>query len=479
MLVSSALPRRHLLGFMVSALFVLSVSPLFPYFLDHLGWNDKRVLQIAICLIATGVVAFDSNIRGAVVTIIESLGNGGKSCIFALLALVMLSSLFAAYPLRSFQVLGLLCALALVGTVLWIDMRHLSRSSWALIISMVFLIVTLMLAISFASYLAVFIQYPANFHLGARERWIPHFSNPRFFNHVQLWCIPLASWCLAMMWKSHRWIAGCLWLSLTFWWLLLFFTLGRGILWAFALSLIFICFLNFRKTSTFAIPVLTTSFAGALLYSLLFIMLPSSIYGDAGYEYVERISDLGDSGRLRLWSVAFELAVGHPVLGVGLQHYGQYSGGVGHAHNMWLNWAAELGVISMMAVVAVAGWLAKKIYGACRTDDTGMTSFVLWQFSSAVIYSSFTGLWITPLSQLLMVFSLIWYIKHLETYRSTLAEESRGSWTSWLVLAVLIANALCMVSVSLHDVLMKPNLLVSREWINNPGFWINGDFFLQ
>ncbi len=72
----------------------------------------------------------------------------------------------------------------------------------------------------------------------------------------------------------------------------------------------------------------------------------------------------GGFGRPEAWGLAAEVAAADPLLGVGLSRAGDVMNATGdgtdtyrHAHNLWLTWWVETGVVGLLAVLWITAWL--------------------------------------------------------------------------------------------------------------------------
>jgi O-antigen ligase len=93
--------------------------------------------------------------------------------------------------------------------------------------------------------------------------------------------------------------------------------------------------------------------------------------------------------RGRAWTAAMRAALKHPLLGVGLGRAGSViSSSTGaqfaHAHNMWLNWLVETGVLGLLAITAItviavvsAARLASQGSATGAAELAGLTGFLL------------------------------------------------------------------------------------------------------
>ncbi len=118
---------------------------------------------------------------------------------------------------------------------------------------------------------------------------------------------------------------------------------------------------------------------------------------DANYAIVERMAH---------WQAAIEMFVDHPALGVGLGNYAvvypvyalpRWSDPLGHAHNYYLNVAAEAGLIGLTAYLFLwgaalwQGWRAvRTLHGASRSLAAGLLGMIV----ALSIHNAFDNLFV-------------------------------------------------------------------------------------
>ncbi len=118
---------------------------------------------------------------------------------------------------------------------------------------------------------------------------------------------------------------------------------------------------------------------------------------DANYAIVERMAH---------WQAAMEMFVDHPALGVGLGNYEvvypvyalpRWSDPLGHAHNYYLNVAAEAGLVGLVAYLILwgaalwQGWRAvRTLHGASRSIAAGLLGMIV----ALSIHNAFDNLFV-------------------------------------------------------------------------------------
>ena len=191
------------------------------------------------------------------------------------------------------------------------------------------------------------------------NRWMPNFYNRRSFNQIQVWLLPAFFWlCCQSSGRSQALKIICYGLT-ALWWVMLFFSHGRGIGVAMLISTVGIALLFRNQARALLKPALITFVLGIILYSLMFMAPPYLLAGDSTNSYLRRIESMQSGGRLQLWASAWDIFLQHPLFGGGPQHFSFFEGKFGHAHNMTLNYLAELGLIGTVSIVLLVingGW---------------------------------------------------------------------------------------------------------------------------
>lgn len=118
---------------------------------------------------------------------------------------------------------------------------------------------------------------------------------------------------------------------------------------------------------------------------------------DANFAVIERLAH---------WQAAFGMWTDHPWLGVGVGNYAvayaaynlpRWYEPLGHAHNVYLNFAAEAGLLGLLAYLWL--WIAS-LWQALRTSATGnrliaaVGAGVLGALAAATVHNLFDNLWV-------------------------------------------------------------------------------------
>jgi O-antigen ligase len=215
------------------------------------------------------------------------------------------------------------------------------------------------------------------------------FSQPNPYGAFLDLALPLAL-CLLVFTKSWRirWLAGG---AAAIIGLAAYFARSRGAWLGLAVALIVVALIRLRLDRIVALAggVLALLF-GAAWYAHL---LPQSIQARVGGLVAIDTASLcrpsvstnfSTLERLAQWAAGINMFLAHPVLGVGAGNYSeaypQYSvvcwpDSLGHAHNYYINAAAETGAIGLVAFLAL----------------TGAMAFVGWRATQAMLRSDASG----------------------------------------------------------------------------------------
>ena len=194
-------------------------------------------------------------------------------------------------------------------------------------------------------------------------RSIGSFPDPNTFGFYLAFVIPLA---LLVKEKYFKIIGGMLILALLF-------TFSRGAYIGAIISLIILLFLNLKfkikneklriKFFKFKVPIILFF----VFCSFLLIISPIGTRFFSSFDF----QDKGVSERLEIWSQAVNVIKKNPVLGVGIGNYVErvdlfseqrgYRSPI-HAHNIYLQITAELGIIGLILYLTIFIFALKKLY---------------------------------------------------------------------------------------------------------------------
>lgn len=237
-----------------------------------------------------------------------------------------------------------------------------------------------------------------------------YFDNIRFFNHTQIWTLPLLVGLLTYFQKERTnfFIKALLFFLISCWWMLILAATARGAILGILLSLTVLAFIWRKDALAFVKNSLTSLGTGGILYYLLFILPVDSIG-----RTIFRIS----SSRPNRFAAAIEAWWQNPFFGLGPMHYAKIGEAqfVGHPHNFYLQFLSEWGIFSFIAFLSllIAGWLL--LYkNSFKTKETSSNRLIFltfaWSIMAGLAYAFFSGVMMTPMSQIWFVLITAWFI---------------------------------------------------------------------
>src|SRR5207302_3983660 len=113
---------------------------------------------------------------------------------------------------------------------------------------------------------------------------------------------------------------------------------------------------------------------GVLAGALLVVSFLAGLVGPFAVRLAEADANATTfDGRLLIWGPALQIFAHHMVFGVGVGNFGHVIGdpSLSHAHNLYLNIAAERGVLGLAAFVVVIVALFRSLAKALRGAPIG------------------------------------------------------------------------------------------------------------
>jgi hypothetical protein len=245
-----------------------------------------------------------------------------------------------------------------------------------------------------------------------RGKEVLYFVHRRFFNHTQTWTLPILLGVLSFyqLKNNKQVISYSLFSLITFWWMLVIASGGRGTFVSVVFSLVLLFF--FWRKEVF--PILKNTFSTLLSGGLLYLVLYKLIPGTATASPILRTTD---SGRFEMWARAIEMWIQHPIFGAGPLHYARIIDEpyASHPHNFYLQFLSEWGIISFLTLALLIAVLIVSVFNnfhnAKRNNQNKFFYIgVSWALLSALTHSFFSGVMHTPMSQIWLVLVLAWLI---------------------------------------------------------------------
>lgn len=314
------------------------------------------------------------------------------------------------------------------------------------------------------------------------------YDNPRFLSHVLTPALPIA---LALRldpgstpaWRRLADLA--LWAGAA----LVFIAAGRATMLALAAGTVMALMLLGRRAWPAAGRLLTALACGALLFTLLFVVLPDLLHGQPAPAADYAAARLGsDEARGYLWRTAWAQIQAAPWLGIGPMHQAHLPNvKAAHSHNIVLQIAAEWG-LPMALLLAGAGGAALVAFGRRlrrQAEDAprarqgialgvGLVAVGVDSMASGNFVMPMSQVWIAVLAGL----ALGWWRQGAASADDVAASPGRVSrWPQILALGLLV---LAFVP-ALRETRGLPQRMVDQQALHpteriQPRFWSSGRF---
>ncbi|MGJ7916374.1 O-antigen ligase family protein [Massilia sp. LXY-6] len=319
------------------------------------------------------------------------------------------------------------------------------------------------------------------------------FSNARFLNHTQTALLPLIV--LLSLQAPAASAARRTWFVLAaFWWSLLFVSEARATILALGAGGVLALALRGSHARGFLRTMALAALAGAILYVLGFILLPTLVgLHPVGMpsNVVARTASDPSSGRTLLWTLALQWIAAHPWLGIGPHHFAHvghklYIGA--HPHDWLLQIGVEWGIPALLCLLGALALGARALVrsGQRIADDDLRNQRILVALltTCAAIFVDglFSGVLVMPQSQLaiaLVIGCAAGWVRSL----GAAAETAPSRWTRPIT-GVLAAAALCGLVWSVAPSFMQhargepltPAEQAINDKVNWPRMWEAGYF---
>ncbi|MDZ7806937.1 MAG: O-antigen ligase family protein [Gracilimonas sp.] len=223
------------------------------------------------------------------------------------------------------------------------------------------------------------------------------FAHIRFLNHLHTWTIPIM---IGAYLKYRGELVFGFKILLIFiiscWWSLVFASDARGTSLGLLISL-FLVIILYKKNAVEYLKYFTiTALIGLAVYYAGF-----HLFHDTGGKVI--LTRTGTTGRLELWAAAFEYIKQYPLSGLGPMHFSNLQNPymISSPHNMYLLWGAEWGLpalfdLMISGAILLVKWI-KVTYNKATNFNISLTASLL----AVLVHSNFSGLFISPLSQLM------------------------------------------------------------------------------
>lgn len=465
---------------------VLFLAPLLSFLADPVPGHDvQRIIQIAVLVLAAGVVAYRMAWSAPSGLLDRMYGCRNTVLIQLLLSICVLTGavavLHAERPLWSLREAGLY--LGLLGLVMAIACDDVvaanKRYCWAVLLGIGPYVVFVCSLIA-----AVLVSHEALI----RQAIFVGYSNFRFFNHVQTIAIPLlATVCATSL--LPPWARRAAFIVLVAAFALMYFSAARATFGAMCTGAIAVAIVAPRQAKRWLMNLTVAAVLGALMYLLLFEGLLRLTQSGIDVSTVDLLAN-GRSIDLRqyLWRIAFGDFMESPWWGIGPMHFAhRFNGEAAHPHNALLQLLAEWGLPFTFAIVSLAGIALYRLVSRLRLESPGERATIGVGVTCASIAIAADGMlsgnFVMPLSQLWIAMTAGWWVCWMRELNPPRESASAMTGVRRLALGVwlVVASQIALVYLTVPEALrLKQKLAVASAELRSdhfsPRFWSDGWF---
>ncbi len=393
---------------------------------DHNLYDSKRIIQmgiftsIGLTLLLYRLRSNDQPLRG-----LKKIWSDKRvlAAGLTLLFFGIFSSFYSNYPAYAFLeltfLLLIICTVIIISPSFLREHHFLGRIIFFTAIAYSWLYVIIFIGNYISSfYDPMMLLWPDKYDFNVvyngvefQAKEILYFVHRRFFNHTQTWTLPIliGFLCIQKRNTDTQAISIVTFLLLSFWWMLIIASGGRGSTVALIASLGIILIIWRSPVVQFVKMSFATLLSGGILYLLLYKVIPA----EPGSDPIMRTTD---SGRFSMWERAMNQWLESPVLGTGPMHYAELSNSpyFAHPHNFYVQFLSEWGIVAFIAFVLLItmGLLfIKNHFQHVKDQSTNQTVYVAfsWSLLAALVHSFFSGVMHTPMSQMWLILILAWF----------------------------------------------------------------------
>ncbi len=410
--------------------------------------DEQRILELAAAVGSAIWLCAQPRARAEWLELFLAIPRAGRWTLAAVCTAGLASALRSAAPRTALFEVGhavlLFCFTLAVGS----GARRLGRRFDQVTAAAIALAAALFLAsfaLDFGASMLVRDGQPPETALALRR-----FSHVRFFGQWQTWTLPLVGLGAVLLPAAPQILRLAFDGLAAGWWFLLFVTGTRGTILAVASALAFTALARGPASWPWVRRQALLAASGMAAYVGLYVVMASD--WTAFFAVLSHVASLSDSGRSALWSAALASIRSHPLLGMGPGQFALIPGvRAAHPHNAWLQWAAEWGIPSTVAVTvlllgALRGWLRAR--PGFHDDPIGFDLHCALTVSlvGASVHALVCGIIVMPVSQISLVLVAGWALGlHLravpEKARTDLAGSSLLAWVVVTATAMTIACA--------------------------------------
>lgn len=394
----------YLLGLVIAALcFVL---PLWRFQIT-LFWHDsQRAGEILILgLVALGLTIY--SLRSSAT--FPSLPRKPFLVLSAIAAAGLLSVALSRQPLWAMVEWGLFFALTALAYAIALVRR--ANPQWVDygILGLVFLTCAALTSRDLAAYAGLIVRGDGVLNV---HEIFTGFSNPRFFGQFVSLTLPILA-VVVMSQDRLRRYAYPAFVLLVLWWLLAIASGTRGTWLGIAAAFVMLSWQGNNARRWIGLQALA-ALIGGVLYWWLFTVIPRQESIDLSGHALTRLTT-SLSGREVIWQQALDLIVANPILGSGPMHFADViNNNATHPHQSVLQWAAEWGLPSALAVVGVITAAALAVFRRIRSEKESRSDIAMLRVGlaaalvAALTQSLVDGVLVMPYTQLWLAIVAGW-----------------------------------------------------------------------
>jgi len=377
---------------------------------DNNWYAEKRIVQIIILSTLIISIFLSSNIRNNILAFLLNLSSLKKIAIAVFFSIGILSSSLSQLPFLGLLEVSNLFLLLLLAIFIANSRKRLDNIIDKIFIS-AFVACVIGYLVSFLSSLA------SGLIMGDSSidylNLIPGVLNRRFLNQFQSLSFPILL-IAPLLLTDKKPIRIFLIFIAVFWFMMMIFTDGRGVIVA-TLTGIAVSGLLLKQERIFwwkyTLVVITLGIILYLLvnYLLSFYNITNIITGDTLRQTT--------GGRSIIWSETLSLIKDSPVLGIGPQHfyYEASSMGVAHPHNITLQLMLEWGIPATLIIMSLVAytfweWIKKQQKVTNNRHQNLLVIALTSAFIAGLTHGQFSGVFVMPLSQLTFVLISGWML---------------------------------------------------------------------
>lgn len=351
-------------------------------------WNQQRLYQLVLLTFAA---------LFAIKLPVLSLPRVTFVLLLVFFAVGWLSSLLATFPWYALKEWSLYLGLFIFSLLL---ARHVKTEHFQLVLLAGLAVAAAINAYQFLLYYLM--AFLTGIYMLKADVLFNGFSNPRFLNQFQGLLIPVLSYLVLHFWHGNnhyrRLIYPLFFAVLVTQWCIAF-TLGGRSLWVgLALSHVMLL-LVFRHFWRLVLLQACAMLVGAALFYLLFFLIPDWLALDSSIRTSLRVTS---SGRIELWTKAFNVYLTSPWLGVGPMHLAEHWHlRLASPHQGILQLLAEWGPVPALIAVFLAtfGMIKGLVY--LRSPKAEHLDAALWlAIGTALVMAQFEGVFNAPYTQM-------------------------------------------------------------------------------